>query len=262
MEKIIESISLIILLTTLCVEIFLTKRERFEDRFFELIKLHRENVSEITLGGITGKKVFITLLREYRESLRIVKELFKENNINIDRKDAINIAYLVFFFGTGPNSSRILRDALSEYYNEVVNIILNKFDNYKFKNEYIVKNTDDEKDNNKFRYIPFEGHQSYLGHYYRHLYQSFMYINTRIMRKSKKYEYAKILRAQLSDQELALLIFDIYSGLGKKWRDENNNLIKKYQIIKNLPKNYIDEKEELNLKEEFSEIKFGYEEKN
>jgi hypothetical protein len=39
----------------------------FENRFFELLKYHRENVSEIEIGERTGRKVFISLIREFRE---------------------------------------------------------------------------------------------------------------------------------------------------------------------------------------------------
>ena len=32
----------------------------FENRFFELLKYHRENVSEIGIGGRVGRKVFVS----------------------------------------------------------------------------------------------------------------------------------------------------------------------------------------------------------
>jgi hypothetical protein len=49
--------------------------EKFQNKYFELIKIHRENVAEIKIGEETGKKVFMIMVREFREILKIAREL-------------------------------------------------------------------------------------------------------------------------------------------------------------------------------------------
>ena len=76
--------------------------------------------------------------------------------------------------------------------------------------------------------------------------------------KINKYDYVKILRAQLTTHEQALLFFNCISDLGKSWR--RDDLIVKYRLIKNLPKNFIDERYEINVKDVFPDLIFEWEE--
>lgn len=96
------------------------------------------------------------------------------------------------------------------------------------------------------------GHQYQLGHYFRHLFLSFTFINERpFLTDNEKYYYAKILRAQLSTSEQALLFINSLSCLGLTWdlipnvkkhrfdfiykkRLAAKRLITKYNLITNL----------------------------
>lgn len=238
-------ISVIFLYTTLRDQRRTSEIEKFETRFFELIRLHRDNVLEITLKNQSGKKVFVLFIREYREIMKIVEEIFDKSNLC--KKQIIEISYLAFFYGIGPNSSRILKNALSEYEESKV--------------EELTTRLQDEKKNvkkaRKFNYVPFEGHQSRLGHYYRHLFQSISYCHNKKI-DIDKYEYVKLIRAQLSNHEQALLFLNSVSKLGKPWKDES--LIKEYRLIKNIPKEFFDSKNEINIKEIYPEMIFEYEE--
>lgn len=94
-----------------------------------------------------------------------------------------------------------------------------------------------------------QGHHFQLGHYFRHLFQSFKFLSSQsFLSKESKYNYAKILRAQLSTYEQLLLMFNSVSSLGMKWEyqaslpktSENLELedfkfITRYHLIKNLP---------------------------
>ena len=75
--------------------------EKFENNFFEMIKLHRENVLEIEINNAIGRKVFVVLLREFREIILLLNDLFQSNSnfskINIIEK--YDIAYCVLFYG-------------------------------------------------------------------------------------------------------------------------------------------------------------------
>ena len=88
------------------------------------------------------------------------------------------------------------------------------------------------------------GRQSYFGHYFRHLFQTYKYLNENILDKKEKYKYGKMLRAQLSTYEQGILLINSISSLGMKWEftpekydnDKiNPRLITEFQLIKNLP---------------------------
>ena len=96
------------------------------------------------------------------------------------------------------------------------------------------------------------GHQHRLGHYYRHLFQSYKYLNYhKELTETEKKFYGKTLRAQLSTYEQALLFVNSLSSLGMKWEftpefelldkkesRDNCKLITRYNLIKNLPGNH------------------------
>ena len=68
-------------------------------------------------------------------------------------------------------------------------------------------------------------------HYFRHLYRIFKYVDTSdLILDDERYEYACIVRSQLSDYELVMLF---YSGI-TAGRDKFKPLIEKYSILNNL----------------------------
>jgi hypothetical protein len=98
-------------------------------------------------------------------------------------------------------------------------------------NEDTKKRVKTERD---FSYTPFEGHQSRLGHYYRHLYQMVRYVDGQPNElRIEKYEYVKTIRAQLSTHEQALLLINSLTPIGRNWWDMN--LINEYRLVQNIP---------------------------
>lgn len=242
-------ISVVLLYYTFHDQIKNSQRQRFENKYYELIKLHRANVDELVLADEKGKKIFVILLREFRETLKIVKQVSAQHMITVKRKELIEIAYLVLFYGTGPNSTRVLISSLPDYTNEFI----------KSLSIALIRQKQIIKLKRKFDFTPFEGHQSRLGHYYRHLYQTIVFVDTQdILNTDEKINYIKTIRAQLSNHEQALLFFNSISRIGKKWREEG--LIYKYSLIKNLPKSFIDEVEEIDVKLIYPLLKFEWEE--
>lgn len=219
--------------------------EKFETRFFELIGLHRDNVQEITLKSQSGKKIFVLLIREYREILKIAANTFDDSCI--DKMQLLNISYITLFYGVGPNSSRILRSHLTNYNDVKVDRFIKRLNEEKRKVQKF----------RNFEYVPFEGHQSRLGHYYRHLYQSISYCHNKKI-ELDKYEYVKLIRAQLSNHEQALFALNCLSDIGKPWLSPD--LIEEYQLIKNIPEDFFDKKTELNIKKTFPKVVFEFEE--
>jgi len=168
--------------------------DRFENRFYELIKLHKANVDEMAIGDkLNGRKVFLPMFYELRYAY-LRSEIILRNNAEIkDRLPAsfnlISFVYAIFFYGVGPNSERSFLPGLTQSERELYNIVREKFltvgDTYQslrqehpgstyFTIDAPLAAADDRLTGN-FYYTPFDGHLSRLGHYYRHLFQTANY---------------------------------------------------------------------------------------
>ena len=87
----------------------------------------------------------------------------------------------------------------------------------------------------------YNGHQNNLAHYFRHLYMIIRYLNEQdSLNYDDKWEYSKLLRTQLSNHEQELFFLNSISIVGRDWEfsktDENEKLITKYDLIKNITK--------------------------
>jgi hypothetical protein len=202
-----------------------------------MLRMHRDNVAELEVQGVTGRKLFVVLIRELRSLVAITKQVAKIHSQSLSQKELLIISYYCLFFGTGPNSSRMLSDSLRKYESDFVSDLICKL------GEESVK--DHAKNAKKFPYVPFEGHQSRLGHYFRHLYQTVKYVDQQII-NINKYEYTKTIRAQLSNHEQALLLINSLTPIGSAWWDDN--FIIKYRLVKNIPFSFFDPNLELDIK--------------
>lgn len=234
--------------------------DRFENKFYELIRLHQANVEEVSISGykdrkIERRKAFSYMYRELRFTFFVVKikynDLKQSQQLNVEYDDErlLRLAYILFYVGIGDNS-----DKLSTY------LIGNEFDQ-KLSSAVITKLKEilDEISNlqldiNKDKaypkleidglgtavlsrsYKPFNGHLSRFGHYYRHLFQAVKFVvnqHTDLIKPEQKLEYLKTLRAQLSDHEQLMLYYNAISRFGKPWID--NKYFTDFKMIHNIP---------------------------
>lgn len=299
------------------------EKERFENHFFKLVEMHRENVNEFefeqikaisydddTLDfeytNIKGKKVAKLLLdqiefcyielrkifsdfpieailtEEYLNSLRQSKYV-NQRGINLNEFIRLNFCYLVVFFGVDRHGIKAIEHALKGKYKrsfyrltlrylalkpvrdsaywdkwELIQNLkpLNKlrvaFYNLKFRQNELKINRLTRVFCFKNNYVKFYGgHQIRLGHYFRNLFQTINYVNgQKFLSFEEKYKYTKLLRAQLSTHEQALLFINSISLIGNVWEIDhlmewdlnipnkeifNRQLITKYNLIKNIP---------------------------
>jgi hypothetical protein len=99
----------------------------------------------------------------------------------------------------------------------------------------------------------YDEHNTELGHYFRMLYNIVAFIEKSYV--ENKNFYAKILRAQLSDAEVAILF---YNGLAKHGVKKFKPLIEKYGLLKNVnDRDIVDPK----LKDRYEASAFGKSEK-
>jgi hypothetical protein len=231
------------------------EREHFENRYFELIKMHRDNVSELEIQaakgrrGASGKSVFVVIIREFREILERTRESAGLLNKRHTQLELVQIAYYFLFFGTGPNSTRMLRNSLRQFDEQLVATLERKLEDKAFRDLTMEKRN--------LGYTPFEGHQSRLGHYYRHLYQAVCYV-ARHKDRFDAYDYMKTIRAQMTTHEQALLLLNSLTPIGENWWTDR--LIEDYKLVKNLPRNFFCPVKEINLSLRFPKNYFEWEE--
>lgn len=226
----------LLLFETLIQQQKLFNKQQFESKFFDLLKLSRENMVQLKkrlpIKGDKyeeGRRVFIELRKEFGEIYQIVQKTNISLNCKLQETDMVNIAYLTLnygvsetIFGKGHNHTSILMDRLN--YFSYDNAFCHKLI------EECKKHKDEEG-----KYIKFNGNQSRLSHYFRHLFQTVKFVdNSKYLTETEKYFYIKTLRAQLSTHEQLILFYNSLSILGNKWT-KSPDLITKYKLIKNIP---------------------------
>lgn len=71
-------------------------------------------------------------------------------------------------------------------------------------------------------------HKNQVAHYFRTLYRIFCFIDNSELKEREKVEYAKIMRAQLSESELFFLYYNAFTSYGYNFQ----YIINKYNLIK------------------------------
>lgn len=238
-------------------------RQNFDTKYFELIKMHRDNVAEIEVKTVSGRKFFVWLIRELRCALDVIRRVVEASGETVTQREAMHMAYYCVFFGVGPNSSRMLKTSLSGSSAGLIDAIEKEMNKPEAKEAARVERG--------FPYTPFEGHQSRLGHYYRHLYQMVRYVDQQQLIGIDKYEYVKTMRAQLSTHEQAALLVNSITSMGQDWwrrRDSTSSgngsvaaegLIVKYRLVQNIPLDFFDSSKEFDPTKLFGRGYFEWE---
>ena len=246
-------ITILLLIQSLNEQERQNKLQNIESRFFELLKIHRDNVSEFHSKNKSGRSVAIAIYDEFNDLFDFVTLWYTFEKSKLEdplewNKRCSEIAYLITFFGLSNKSTENLlkrieliisnNDFFSREFYPIA--LKNMIENHRIRKE--------ENKNKKLEeriFIDHDGHQSRLGHYFRHLYQTVKYIDeqpTKLLNYDSKYLYIKTLRAQLTTHEQALFFYNSLSDLGKTWElnilKDNKKLITKYNLIKNIPKGF------------------------
>lgn len=259
--------------------------QNFENKFFELIKIHINNRAEITVGkkNKTGRAALTLIKDELIEIYRHARKLGTKHDI--ETSDIYNISFLILYYG-------ITLKAWKDIFKNEIDILL------KTKFERLEKQTNNTRgsyageveyeeqkeshlrfiselrevlqENSKFskkQFKPFNGNQHRLGPYFRHFFQSVKFVNNKNIEGldfKTKYQYVKTLRAQLCSHEQIILFFNSMSNLGLPWeRDPNlsnkyqKHLITKYNLIKNIPKGYL-KYLDINVESHYPDVKFEW----
>jgi len=225
------------------------KFQQFESQFYEMIRLHKENVNELELTGfmrlnpnnlvnfghdqtkpfkIEKRKVFTELVIEFE---LILSEVKKSDNPILNRSRICD-AYEYFFWGVFPKSDNnisiaeaIDRDDNNNLRNRLLLIKNKQFDTEEWGDDFDIKGS----------IRLFDGHSDFLGHYFRHLFHTVKFVVSQEgLDYNKKRKYLRVLRAQLSNNEQAMLFYNWLSYYGNAWEDSDNQFFTEYSMIHNL----------------------------
>ncbi|PQA59181.1 putative phage abortive infection protein [Siphonobacter curvatus] len=235
------------------------KIDKFENRFYSLLSILRENIAEISIKDeYKSRRAFVYMFNEFRFCYYELSVINVENRYCLSENELTNISFLVFMFGIGNTSDDVIisileprfKDLLINYLmrleqkqeiwsESMVNNFANIEEQDKVPGKIILKLNDelDRKITFMSKYKPFAGHLSRLGHYFRHLYHIVSYVENSTLSEDNKKDYIKTLRAQLSAHEQLLLYYNSYTSLGSSWRSNDNgkNLLLEYKLLRNIP---------------------------
>jgi len=221
------------------------EKQEIENRFYEMLRLHKENVNETSIlclrrttgsqgvgfidYNVSGRPAFELMRKEFELLYFLTKESFAKES---EFEHIFNEAYGNFFHGF--KSDNIGKHS---FFSVLSNIIeLHNGRNYMGLQStiedcsYIVWKED-------LNFELFKGRASILAHYFRHLFQTVKYIahqDEKLMTYEEKRKYIRLLRAQLSDSEQALLFYNWKSKFGSTWENDKNHFFTDYRMIHNL----------------------------
>lgn len=236
------------------------RSERFENQFYEMLRLHKENVIEMEIDGKhSGRKVFLKMFQEVRFIYSDLSNLPEAKNLVPE--ELLKVAYHHMFWGVDFDR-RICNQSMHANYESVSKKLCERIANHqrRFRNSIgkggsgrVQMDYSYEHFESKIQgyfepdFYPFDGHVTRLAHYYRHLFQMVKFIvGNEDLTWKKKYGYIKLLRAQLSNHEQVMIYFNaIWFDKPTWWSDENNldkdgkpyRYLLDFALIKNVPFN-------------------------
>lgn len=191
------------------------KDQQFESQFFEMLRLHKENVDElaiIPIGGqtpVTRRMVFQVMTSEFNQLLGLCafgQPLKKEEFVT---------AYNIFFWGYDEGEVQKLSSP----------------------SEQFIRGDQEGDKQDTINFKQHSGYSGQLGHYFRHLFMMVKFVvkSKVIIDYDEKMQYLKMLRAQLSNYEQIMLFYNwLSSGYGGAWENDDNNFFSTYKMIHNL----------------------------
>ncbi|MGE0637939.1 MAG: putative phage abortive infection protein [Bacteroidia bacterium] len=206
------------------------KVQHLESNFFRMIEYHNQNVNQIKITNLDstktdiseGRRAFVQFKIQIHRLLPIVNAVNSENELKLTREQILDITYIIFYYGIDGSWVNFITEKLSRY-----------------PNSSLIAAKVAEKISKTSNLKLARTNQTNLSTYFRNMYNAIKLIDqNEILTEKEKQNLIKIYRAQLSNPELYVIFFNILSRFGKKWIDKD--YIIKYELLKNIPKNYCD----------------------
>lgn len=229
-----------------------TKIDRFEQRFFEMLKIHRENAENFYVktvmneGIVEGRNAFDIVNSEIcflYEALQDIEIQFVLTDIP-EKYQRFCVALKLVYWGLpiGNQYSQISVENSRKYGVGNLSSILNSlFENWDSSLPHSNNGWRDKSLETFYKYSmpreysPLMGHYTYLSIYLRHLGRAIEMldpIDEKLIPLKEKLAYASILRSQMSNDEQKLLYFySLAEHDGKLW---GKGWIPKYELIRDI----------------------------
>lgn len=222
-------------------------KEQFENKYYNLLDIHRQNTRELVIYNYTGAAAFYPLVQELKAAYEILNyhyllfENIAENPNNYTKEELYQLAYLIVFFGINPDERSLFNELLTSRLKQIYD---EQKDDFEVGESLEYEDSHNEKYKFwvKFQYPLFKGHSSSLSHYVRHLFQIVKFVDDQpsdLLSDEEKYNYITNLRAQLTSHEQLFIYYNALSVLGFPWLGKSSsnsvNYLEKYCIVKSLP---------------------------
>ena len=221
------------------------KIQRIESQFYEMLKLHKDNVNEIEITNEDNSKIIFkgrNAFTLFKMEFEMFLEMLDKSGDQFNDKN-FDLLFRLFFVGNYEGLIIMIEEKMPNFHKRFKNsqprCILEDDDELYF-------NIDEEyaRFYKTYNIWPNLGYTGYLGHYYRHLYQMVSFIVKKYSEEVLDYDgamnYLKILRAQLSNDEQVLLFYNWIAGFdgngfGKNWENDKNKFFTEFLMLHNLP---------------------------
>ena len=211
----------------------------------EELKLQREELKE-TRNELNAQKL------EFQEQNKTMKRQRFENTffnmLSLQQEIVANLSYdevervMDFSNPLKNNVKHTIYNGRTIFREMYLNLTVSILGNHSYMG---IKRAIEANDYGVYSYI---SSTTRFDHYFRHLYRIFKYVDsTELIEDNERYDYACIVRSQLSDYELVMLFYNCLTSNG---RAKFKPLIEKYSIFNNLRENLLAKKEH---KKEYSE---------
>ena len=245
--------------------------ERIEGKFYKMLDVYSDMSNSFSIRGVQGKEAFTELVGEFTYSFFFIKwiydshlsdpnrltksqdeirSLIREFNGNSESRNKYltDLSYQLFFYGRHYMVVDITHPERTALAEEIKKIAFNSrtmpgpadFSDYLKTGKFDISSPDPTKISKLFG-----GHSDFLGHYFRHLFQTVKFIaslDDALIDEEMKYGYIKLLRSQMSDYEQVLLYYNSLTEQGKAWSmpkgdrfPEDAGFISRFRLIKNIP---------------------------
>lgn len=194
--------------------------------FFKIVDYHTENVRSLNISEIgrtkkvEGRRAFVIFKQQIMELLKIVNDINSDLVEEFSNKEIADLVYTCFYYGINKKWVIFSRKHFSKFEKDDNSNFINKLEQKVEECQLKVGRTN----------------LTSVSNYYNNFYQAIKFIDeSKYLSQKDKYKYIEILTSQLSSPELYVLYFYLNSSFGIKCR----NYTEKYQLLKNLPLNYI-----------------------
>ena len=195
----------------------------------EELKLQREELAQ-TREELKGQR------EEFEEQNKTMKRQRFENTffnmLSLQQEIVANLSYdevervMDFSNPLKNNVKHTIYNGRTIFREMYLNLTVSILGNHSYKG---IKRAIEANDYGVYSYI---SSTTRFDHYFRHLYRIFKYVDsTELIEDNERYDYACIVRSQLSDYELVMLFYNCLTSNG---RAKFKPLIEKYAIFNNL----------------------------